>query len=256
VTLLDVAHSRMPEGIPPESLPATCVALVKMLRKADAATLSMRGSNLAVHTKQLAQWLQRAGCPAQEATEEDLSKQECVLLEALEWQINLPSIESWMSMFCTRFNVLTRGLFVPSLNWVWEQGIFYARMVVMQRATSKELPPRRQAIGLLSLSFASARLLELEALRPHKLCSTMWEQLFVQSQLQGSVPPCVLRPGHARRVLELLQVTMDTNLVDLQEDCERVAVLLRDALTTFRHMQQAQSGSQAQTASQVHHTRV
>lgn len=251
-TLLDVYCLHKPGGLDVGVMPATCVALVRMLKKTDNSTLAMRGSNLAAHAVQLAQWVRKLGYEASEPTEEQLNNQESELLEVLRWQVNLPSLESWLSTLCTRFNVLTRGLFAPSMKWVWEQSIFYARVVVMRQATgSGGLSPRDVACGLLGLTLVSARLLPLEALRPDKLDADAWEELFMQSQQQGAVPTCVLQPGHSDRVLELLQVSTGRSFAELQDATEGVAELLCDALNEIQSMRRAQN-AQANPVTREH----
>jgi len=177
-----------------------------------------------------------------------LNEQETFLLATLDWKIAIPSIESWLSTYCTRFNVFTKRLLVPSLLWVWERTVFCARILMMHSPANAALPPRKQANGLFGLGFVSARLLPLDAIRPAKLCPTIWEQLFLQIQeqlllqIQGTsaqqagVPTCVLRDNHARRILELLRVTLGagTDLEDLQQDCEDVALQLHSALGGIR----------------------
>mmetsp|Transcript_126644 Transcript_126644/g.352859 ORF Transcript_126644/g.352859 Transcript_126644/m.352859 type:complete len:379 (-) Transcript_126644:300-1436(-) len=214
-----------------EDLPATCIALVKIQKKFDTATLNTRGLNLHLHAAQLAQWLTRAGYTTSSPTQDELDQQEMAILEALRWQVNLPSIESWLSAFCMRFNVLTHGNFIPQLNWVWQQCMVYARVVVTHKAATLEKLPQRKANGLLGLTFVRARLVPLDALRPAKLSPTMWENLFESGQFQATVPVCVLAPGFAQRVLDLLQVVLGRSLAELQQDCAMIAYELQETLS-------------------------
>jgi hypothetical protein len=246
--LLDVYCRRYTGPDLMDRLPATCVALVKMLKKVDNAGVSMKGSNLSVHAGHLGEALRREGIRTDITTEEMLNEQEMSLLMTVDWKMAIPSIESWLSTYCTRFNVLTKRLLVPSLLWVWERTVFCARILMMHNPATVALPPRRQANGLLGLGFVSARLLPLDAIRPEKQCPTVWEQLFLQIQeqlflqIQGTtaqqvgVPTCVLRENHAKRILELLRVTLGTgsDLEDLQQDCEDVALQLHSALAGIR----------------------
>jgi len=216
-------------------LPATCVALVKMLKKADAAGLSMKGSNLSAHAGQLREWLQSIGIWTDSTTEEMLNEQEASVLATLEWKIFIPSIESWLSTYCTRFSVLTQWLLGPSLSWVWETTISNGRILVMHSPASALLPPGRQAKGLLGMACVSARLLPLDAIRPEKVSPLLWEQLFLQIQgalsQQAAVPVCVMRDDHAMRILKLLCMSVGTDLENLQHDCGDVALQLRNVLT-------------------------
>jgi len=247
--LLDVYCRRYTGPDLMSRLPATCVALVKMLKKVNNAGVSMKGSNLSVHAGHLGEALRREGIRTDFTNEEMLNEEEISLLVTMDWKIiSIPSMESWLSTYCTRFNVLTKRLLVPSLLWVWERTVFCARILIMHSPASAALPPRKQANGLLGLAFVSARLLPLDAIRPEKQCPTIFEQLFLQIQeqlflqIQGTtaqqvgVPTCVLRENHARRILELLRVTLgtSTDLQDLQQDCEDVALQLHSALAGIR----------------------
>eukprot|EP00419_Tripos_fusus_P067621 CAMPEP_0172932492 /NCGR_PEP_ID=MMETSP1075-20121228/220026_1 /TAXON_ID=2916 /ORGANISM="Ceratium fusus, Strain PA161109" /LENGTH=405 /DNA_ID=CAMNT_0013793819 /DNA_START=44 /DNA_END=1261 /DNA_ORIENTATION=+ len=225
-------------------LPATCVALVKMLKKFDNAGMSMKGSNLSVHAGLLSEALRREGIHTDFTTEEMLNEEETSLLLNLDWKLAASTIESWLSAYCARFSIFTKRLMEPSLHWVCKRTKICARLLITHSPASAALPPRRQANGLLGLSFVSARLLPLDAIRPEKLCPTIWEQLFLQIheqlflQIQGTtvqqvgVPTCVFPESHARRILELLRVSLGTgmDLKDLQQDCKDVALQLNTAL--------------------------
>jgi len=157
------------------------------------------------------------------------------VLVTLDWKIFIPSIESWLSTFCTRFSVLTQWLLNPSLTWIWETTISYARILVMRYPASALLPPSRQAKGLLGMACVSARLLPLDVIRPEKVCPLLWEQLFlhIHSTMaqQAAVPVCVMRDDHAIRILKLLCMSVGADLKKLQQDCEDVALQLHSALT-------------------------
>jgi len=237
--LLDSFCARAPRGVSVELLPATCLALVKMLKKVDQASLCMRGSNLSSCAVHFVHWLRASGYPGTaDPTEEQLAEAERAVLEVLNWEIDVPSLESWTSLFCTRFNVLTRGHWLPSLQWVWQQSSCHQRLVVLQQAAGAELRPKCLAAGLLGLAFVSARLLTLDELRPPKASAEDWEQLFLQGQLQSSAPSCILAAEHAQRVLQLLQAATGLPLAELREACAAAAGLLRDALQAARRPQE------------------
>jgi hypothetical protein len=230
--LLDVFDCASPGGIDIKFLPATAVAVVKLIWKTNNAVQSLQGFRLSQHASQLGTWLKSIGYPSPvgEVTEAMIIERESEILKALHWQVNLHSVETWMSTFCMRFNVLTHGLFVPSLDWVSRQSIYFARKLVFHRAAGQGLAPHRQAAGLFALSFVSAKLIPLDNLKPDRVSSADWEELFIKSQAQKTVPACVLQPSHSQSVQKLLQVATQMNLQALQEACYQVAEAIKDAM--------------------------
>jgi len=242
--LLDAYIAKAPSSFGVHDLPATCVVLVRMLKKVDNATVCMKGARFSANAQSLAQILRARGFNVPDPTEEQLHYQELAIIQAMDWQIYLPTVESWMCAFCSRFNVITQGLFMASLVWIWEQSQFFRMTVVMREvseASSSALPPRKVAAGLLGLRFLSARLLPIEALQPEEVSYATWQQLVATTHREdGGVPSCVLTPEIAQRVLELLQVATGLTLEELREATEHVALVLRDAFEDFHSAQQQQ----------------
>jgi len=251
-TLLDCYHLKNQDGVSIATLAVTCSALVMILKKNDNATAHMSACQLAPHAAQMAQWLQRRGIPnvAVDVTERMLLAAESNVLEVLEWRISVPTVESWTSTFCARFNILTQSLFMASMNWVWQQSLMMSRMIMTRQALSKETSPQKLAVGLLGLGLVAAQLLPGDALRPSKIPPAEWEQLYIESQPQGVMPECVLPKDHARCLLDIVQATVTWSLFELQEACYLTASVVRDGLMDMQAMQQA-ARAQAQS---VQHT--
>jgi hypothetical protein len=142
-------------------------------------------------------------------------------------------------MFCMRFNVLTRGVVQPSLDWVSKQSLFFARVLVFHQAAGQGLLPHQQAAGLLALALVSAKLMPLELLKPEKVPRAEWEELFMKSQVQRSVPDCVLPPANWTRMQKCLQVATDMKLEVLQEACYLTALSTVEALQKMSEVGQA-----------------
>eukprot|EP00419_Tripos_fusus_P000293 CAMPEP_0172692826 /NCGR_PEP_ID=MMETSP1074-20121228/25537_1 /TAXON_ID=2916 /ORGANISM="Ceratium fusus, Strain PA161109" /LENGTH=361 /DNA_ID=CAMNT_0013513093 /DNA_START=47 /DNA_END=1132 /DNA_ORIENTATION=- len=211
VAILDVYCRRHKHADTVSRLPATCIALVRMLRKVDKARLIERV-------------LPRGDI---------LNQEEASLLESLDWTIAFPSIESWLSTYCTRFNVLTQGRLVASIAWVWGKTIFNAEVLIRHSPSSTKLPPRKQATGLLGLGVVSAGLLPLDAIAAKTICPVYWQQLFSEIEdtkaQQVAIPNSHVVDGHAKRILELLCMTVGADLKKLQQACTDVAFQLRSA---------------------------
>jgi hypothetical protein len=237
--LLDVTDCLSPGGLDLNLLPATTVAVVKLIWKTDNAVQSMQGHRLSQYASLMTSWLTQLGYSAIEVTEELLVERESAILKALQWQVNMPSVETWMSMFCMRFNVLTRGVVQPSLDWVSKQSLFFARVLVFHQAAGQGLLPHQQAAGLLALALVSAKLMPLELLKPEKVPRAEWEELFMKSQVQRSVPDCVLPPANWTRMQKCLQVATDMKLEVLQEACYLTALSTVEALQKMSEVGQA-----------------
>jgi hypothetical protein len=235
------------------ALPSTCVSLVAILKKNDCATALVAGSSFVPHACLFAQYLHRLGFPSvnSEVTDEMINIQERIVLQALGWRVHMPTTESWTSTYSARFNVLTRSLLVPSLNWVWQQGLFGARLIMMRQASTSELPPRVLAAGLLGLGLVGARLLPLEAIRPPKMSSEEWNRLYEEIQPLLPQPQCVLPPNHSQCLLELLSVTVGVDLQDIKEYGRLASIAMRDALKEAQELEKVRCDPEPQGPSSV-----
>jgi hypothetical protein len=230
VVLLDVHLSRSKDEDSLYRLPATCAALVSLLKKNDSAIEAFSGVCFIRLATQFAQYLQSLGyATAQEITDEMINTQEMVLLQALNWQIRMPTPSTWISMFTARFNVLTRNFLVPSLSWVCQKSLLAAHHAVMREAPSQELPPKALAAGLLGIGLVGARLIPLEAIKPPKLSDEDWARLYASSQPMAQTATCVLSTADSSKLLDLLVVTVGASLTEIKESCHLAALSMADA---------------------------
>lgn len=241
VNLLDIYHLRKKDAISIDSLPATCAALIMLMKKSDCSIVQVGAHHFVPHTIQLAQWLQRLGFSSvsTDVTEKMLLRAEKDVLEVLEWKINFPSLESWTSAFCTRFNILTKNLFERSVSWAWQRSLVISRWIMMRKAASSEEPPQKIAIGILALGLVAARLLPGEAFRPPRISPADWEDLHVESKRQdATLPPCLPSEENRRQLLEILQATVAFSMSEVQEACLLTATIVRDNLADMQGLQQ------------------
>lgn len=211
------------------TLPATCAALMSILKKNDDMNVLVGGSSFVQYASAFAQKLHDLGYPTVKTavTCGMVNDQERRVLEALSWRIQVSTTESWANTFITRFNVLTSNVLSLSLQWVWQQGIFGARLFMMQQALSPEQPPKMLAAGLLALGLAGARLLPLEAIQPEELSYEEWQQLYEEVQPQEPQPHCALPRGHWQSLLHLLTVAVGTDLSMVKQACHLACCCMR-----------------------------
>ncbi|CAK0796919.1 unnamed protein product [Prorocentrum cordatum] len=158
-TLLDVACLRRDGGILPEHLPLACTVIVKLLKKADTATTVVSNASMVPHAQRMVGCLRQLGHHVPDATEDALTAQEGILLVTLKWETQPPTVESWVSIFVSRFNIITCGIHAARLNQVWEQSMLCAQALATKLPASRDMPPLAMARGLLGVGFVCSGLL-------------------------------------------------------------------------------------------------
>jgi hypothetical protein len=237
-TLLDIYHVKTidPDEILPtiETLPATCAALVAILRKFDCVTAQVSGVSFVSHASSFAQYLSsELGYSSIDphVTEEMINDQEKIVLKALEWRINVPNAESWMNLFSGRFNIITRNTVAPTLCWVWQTGLCGARMVTMQQAAGSDLPPRVLAAGLLAFGLVSGGLLPKEALQPRQMTPSQWSMLCDELQPNGQqMQRVAATDAQICSLLSIYSAAVGITIEEIKEYTCLAALALRDAL--------------------------
>lgn len=225
-------------------LPATCLAVVTLLKKNGNSAFQIDPLALSKYASQFAQWLHHLGYITYDVVSSDtVFKQEEALLRELGWHINAPSIQKWMSVFCDRFDVLSNRQFTSSLEWIYEKSIFFAVMLAMQGVTAISVPPQRMANGLFGLFLIIAHLLPFDALRPVKVTALEWEELFLENLSQGTLPSYVLPAEAEAGVRQLLHLTTGCELPTLQADAYGVIATMRLVNHRNKHQQPAASGT-------------
>jgi len=222
VLLLDVYCLRAPSPVRVTDLPALCGALARLLKKVDMVGYLTNEYELLMHTMRLAQYLRQAGHTVEDTavTAEKLGELEENVLQVLRWRINLPCVDSWMSLFCARMNTLTRQSLFKPLASIWQQSQCFARTMLLQRATCLRFSPRHLVQGLLGIGFVAVRMLPPEALGLEG--SDELEGLFFQQPSEGMPPLQEMPLGHQKFLLELLQVATGSSLDALKSDCKLV----------------------------------
>mmetsp|Transcript_34564 Transcript_34564/g.87800 ORF Transcript_34564/g.87800 Transcript_34564/m.87800 type:complete len:331 (-) Transcript_34564:356-1348(-) len=216
-------------------MPAACVAAVRVLHKTGAT----KEADVAMwHDAAAAIRAEMPGLRIDwfDLQPHDVRAQEFGLLRSLRWQVNVPSVESWLSMFEGRFGVLMAGEFSRSVIWMREDLRQLAFTMMLWRPASNVHAPRRLAGGLFSIGLLRATLLPAEALRPQHVCHDEWEELFLQSQMMNEVPACALQPEYVQLVLGCLVATTNLPIEEIQRDCEFTMGCLRGARGDLNRM--------------------
>lgn len=249
--LIDIHLQRSATPVQVAELPALCGAVVRIIKKVDNAQVIPNSRGILAYAAQFAQWLRQAGhnMDPSAITEKSLAEQEQLVLQAVRWQLSLPTVDSWMSAFCARMNLLTRQAVFPSLVAIWQQSIPLAQRMFSQRANSERFSPKHVSQGLLGLGCVVAGLLPANALG-----------LEADEDLSSFFPQIPPQPanGSAQAELrqqffvELLQSATRSGLAELRIDCRLVLTELQNTQATPDGSDQGSAGG----AAQVYHTRV
>lgn len=240
VMLLDLYCLRAPILVQVGDLPCLCGALVRLLKKFETVIPLPNEDDLLTSIMHLAQHMRQAGhtVPHPAVTLESLQAKEQLVLNTLDWNIKLSSVDSWMSAFYARMNTITGQVLLPTLRLTWNHSLDLARTMLLQSGSQLSLSRRHAARGLLGIGFVAARLLAPDAL---DLDMDSLEESF--QKMPGGTPQWqngtgsdeTLVPVVAQAVpaachvffLELLQVTTGSSLAALREDCKLVQNELR-----------------------------
>lgn len=222
-TLLDMYYLKAmkPSVDAVDSLAATCVAIIAILKKDDCLSARVDSSIFVPRACMLAKHLEQLGYDVPTVTADLIDEQERHVLRLLEWRVHVPSSFSWISAFTVRFNVFTRSMFSSQLSWVWQQSVSGSRFFTMQQAASSDLPPATLAAGLFAIGLVTAGLIPLESLQPADMGDEEWLQLYkdVQANGQQPGPQCKLPEKHARCVLEILAMAVGVSVDEIRQCC-------------------------------------
>jgi len=235
-TLLDTYHLKTMDPTDPlhsiESLPATCAALVSILKKNDCQATLVGPAGFVPVACRFAECMKGMGCDTVnvEVSAKMIETRERHVLQVLGWRIKVPTTESWCTTFVARYNIITQNLLAPKLHWVWQRCLFNARLIIMQRQLSTERPPKVLAVGLLGLGLLAARLLPLKALQPPQIASEEWEDLYKLIHAQDPHPQCEIPEKHVSNMLEVLTVAVGADLEVIQKCCHVTSLAMQDAM--------------------------
>jgi len=234
VSLLDTYLLRTTGSI--EMLPATCVCLVRLLRKADCSVTNDESSTWLPFTQQMAGRLAVPGFQVPEITEDILSRHELMICQALDWHLNPVTVSQWISMFCKRFNLLSSSNYQARLALVEHQALSFARVLVVREAPSMQSSPFDLALGMFSLCLVRAQLIPLSTLCSPGITLSEMHVAYMQSQSSETIPVCALTDEQAFAVLDMAQVVACSKLDMLQQAAQSVVQSLAAQMGDIKRM--------------------
>lgn len=235
VSLLDTYFLKAEGSI--ELLPTTCVCLVRLVKKLENSLSDDECATWLPFTQQLGEHLETIGFQVPEVTEESLGAHELMIWRALSWQLDTMSIQQWIAVFSTRFNLLSANAHEASLSWLQNQTTAVARMLLMRVAASLESSHFDVALGLFCLGMVWAHLLPLDSLRCADVSPAEMTAAYMRSQPAGAVPVFALGAEQVAVLHRMVEASTCSELHVLQQATQRVMQLLGAALHDIRQSQ-------------------
>lgn len=227
------AYCSRPGGVSVEAVPSLCVAVVKIVRTVSDATAHVGGAELAELATAIAQqWLLPSGLTAQRMTitEEEVFTREREVLDVVDWNVQIPTIESWASVLLARLNAITNGQYLQWMQWMWQTHLFHTMRLILFIQSGPKFEPGHAACGLLGLALIAARLVPPETLKPDHLDANEWNRLLVEGQPQGRTEQCLLSAEQSGVLLSQLPLVTGRSLGALCNDCADIAGLMFEAM--------------------------
>eukprot|EP00747_Dinoflagellata_sp_TGD_P075834 gnl/TRDRNA2_/TRDRNA2_158896_c0_seq2.p1 gnl/TRDRNA2_/TRDRNA2_158896_c0~~gnl/TRDRNA2_/TRDRNA2_158896_c0_seq2.p1 ORF type:complete len:350 (+),score=50.35 gnl/TRDRNA2_/TRDRNA2_158896_c0_seq2:76-1125(+) len=226
---------------PPVSrLPTTCAALVNIVKKNKFAKRDEELKDMELLTSEsakMAKYLHQCGFAngSSDVSKEDIYLEERRVLRDLSWEINLPTIESWVSSCCMRLKFLVDISFATPIERVKELSLQNGQTVVMHTALGCEFPPQKVAYGLFCLGLVGVQMLPLDVFRPEEVDPEDFEELLMcvsscRPQLHTSVPQCPLASENWQAVARMVSVATGASIPELQQCTDRIARIIMECL--------------------------
>jgi len=228
--LLDAACLKVDGGLPLKDLPTAAAALVVLIKKEDTADFDSYGPHLQAQILQLHSCFNTLGYEAehQEITARTIHRQELSLMDLLRWQVNVPSIESWLSVFCKRLVLISDPALFPCFQWVWRFCAMHAEPFVLLGPTWPTVTPRNAAQGLLCVGLLAAGLVSLDSMSPSESEAKAREVIFKKVQAQQT------QGLMSQKVVGHLETATCSDLATLQNDLATMLTLLVEAIPQWQ----------------------
>eukprot|EP00747_Dinoflagellata_sp_TGD_P171682 gnl/TRDRNA2_/TRDRNA2_206324_c0_seq1.p1 gnl/TRDRNA2_/TRDRNA2_206324_c0~~gnl/TRDRNA2_/TRDRNA2_206324_c0_seq1.p1 ORF type:complete len:348 (+),score=37.87 gnl/TRDRNA2_/TRDRNA2_206324_c0_seq1:37-1080(+) len=222
--LLDTLRS------PISSLPTTCAALASIVRKTESGKIidEDEAHILIDETAIMANSLQTSMGMVTIA-KADIELEEARVLQDLSWQVQLPTVESWIQTDCLRLTVLIGSTFAMPIESIKHQIVQVSRGIVLSKPLTGEFSQRKAAHGLVCLGLVAARLLPLDVFRPVEVDPEEFEEMFCctcQWRLEDSVPTCLLTPETWECFVTAVSAATGRSIPELQQDTDRAARMI------------------------------
>jgi len=145
-------------------------------------------------------------------------------LDVLQWQIQAPSVNAWVSTLTRRVAVLSPDFFEAQIHSAEGSALNFAQCLLALSAASPRFPARQLACGLVALCLAQTGAIDSHGLRPQDVWEEEWENLHLNA-LNTPAPP-VSDPSFQ---VDVLLLAFGCELEQLQQACMMTLGWLRAA---------------------------
>jgi hypothetical protein len=150
-------------------------------------------------------------------TREDIIKHEFEILRVVGWNINIPSVHTFLYVFCNRIDVLSRGILKESADWALNEAMLWAYVMIIYCPSSTTMSPSRMAKGLFCISIVAANLVPLAAMRPSNVSPAEWMELFMRGLFHETYDKYLTNCAmHTAQTLKVMTTITGHSLEDLQ----------------------------------------
>mmetsp|Transcript_5895 Transcript_5895/g.17445 ORF Transcript_5895/g.17445 Transcript_5895/m.17445 type:complete len:137 (-) Transcript_5895:139-549(-) len=126
-------------------------------------------------------------------------------------------MESWLSTFVLRIDIILQRKFKPFLQLIWTPCIQVASAIVFDHDFRGTMVPRRVAAGLVAAALVSIGLLQPGCLQPSEIDSEEWPQLL--RLLSPGGRPSEEHHADAPAVQCALQAATQLSMAELRDSC-------------------------------------
>jgi len=158
------------------------------------------------------------------------------ILEALQWQLNVPTVESWLSVYYVRLMTVCPPECRNPVTAVWRYALMHAGFLMVQQAPRTALRPQVLARGLLANSLR--QVFSLDSLAPNET------EGMTNDERIGDMPQWMASATVQGGLLDRVLFALDEPVETIQKDAAAVSAVMSSSRGRWeQHMRQRQSNN-------------
>jgi len=157
-----------------------------------------------------------------------------LMLDCVDYCNGIPTVHKWLHAIVERFDVLLGGRIRERLDLVFHKCLkmasIYSQYCSTAPSAASPLSQRAKAHGFFCLALVAVDTLPLDVVAPPDIDALEWEQMYFESQCNGTTAACLMRTEERQQMCEVLEFTTACSFAQLQEDTYATALELRSAM--------------------------
>ena len=190
------------------------IAILRMVGKFDGKVAESDRSSWVPLAQHMQQCLQGLGLGrGLEVTERSLCEQEITILQTLDWQLDLPFFEQWITVYCSRLGVFSDAS-KDRVTWVEHRCICFSRLLTFREAACADAAPRLLSLGLVCLALVWGHLLPWQQLCPDD--RNNWQSRFQQicTAIGANATPASFNDSHVPDTSKMVKALKQSTASD------------------------------------------